>query len=540
MTVSCFNSTHNPGTTSILLLTAAWALVFALTTLGLLRGLNERFSPTRLKGPAAARFWALLCVAAGAFFVHRAVSPFYPRWIFGIPFWPERLGVQAAVRHCVVLSFFGSFLVLICSGSGLSGSFERWLPRPSSVWPRLAAAGAALGLAWGVFGACANLALFQIEAVFRMGRHNSGALLALALVGALPLSAALSAYLPLYGREFGAARRAALYAGLLAVWLLPVRAFDAYLRSSWDFGPRSLGEAAGVPPDGRPSTLSVVALSREDGWPGTQRRSYPLAAEGLDASPESLDRIRSYLDSRGYRTLFGAAALKVLRRGWTLNWSPADYMEAAALALGEHPPDYLGFLSSMCAAPATDDNYARLERVARAAWDYPVPDVKQAQRTYEGFSAAYARFGDLERSNAWLERIQRLWPLFEDNVHIEPLEERHDGSISGAVFFEGLPATALKVGLFVLPSTTSAAGATEGLGASVTPDVHGRFAFLDLPPGRYYLALQGEAALLTDGLSFQNPPGALRVRPGEMNVDLLPIEIERRALSPAETGDTKK
>jgi len=168
--------------------------------------------------------------------------------------------------------------------------------------------------------------------------------------------------------------------------------------------------------------------------------------------------------------------------------------------------------------------------------DVSLPHVKKAQKVYEGFSTAYARYGDLEQSNAWLDRIRKLWPLYDDDIHIEPIEENQDGLITGAVNFKGSPAQGIKVGLFMIPSTTTLIGAYDGLVDSQVPDASGRFRFEDLTSGRYYLALQGDPLILSDeDLEFLSAPGTFRLSYGAMVHDLPPIEVwPPRALSPAE------
>jgi hypothetical protein len=245
--------------------------------------------------------------------------------------------------------------------------------------------------------------------------------------------------------------------------------------------------------------------------------------------------LRKYLDETGYQTIHLQQALDALRKGEALNWEADKYLDAAAIYLEPgFPPDTLGFLDAMSVAPATTENYGRLEKMGSYAWYDKIPSVKDAQKTFEGFSTAYARFGELETSNLWLDRIRGLWPLYNDSIHVEPVVSTHDGRISGRVAYAGAPAQQVRVGLFAIPSTMTVINASHHLVAGAQPDDEGRFSFENLLPGRYYLALKGEPFLLDNKeLVYRNTPGEITLKVDSMTLDLLPIEIERgRRLPP--------
>jgi len=139
----------------------------------------------------------------------------------------------------------------------------------------------------------------------------------------------------------------------------------------------------------------------------------------------------------------------------------------------------------------------------------------------------------LEVSNAWLDRIRGLWPLFESDIHIEPIEDNFDGWIGGRLLYNGRPASGIRVGLFMLPSSMTIVGAYTGLVASTLPDESGRFVFTDLTTGDYYLALRADPLLLGgDKLYVRNAPGIMKLQFGAMTEALLPVEIGRGEAPP--------
>ncbi len=507
--------------------TVSWvwaALLFALVVFGaswklLHESLRRDLSTWELAAPPPGRWRGWGAALLSGLFLYRAFSPFWPKRIFDVWYWPVRIGEVSALRHSAALALLGA----------TAFAFAAWSHRRSGVGAR-ACCGLLAGLAAGVAGAAANRCLWLAKAIAAIGLEGWSFLLILALPVVFVASTAVLILLALEDRDWS--RRARLGAGLALVllWLIPAALGEAYLKGAWDYGAGTLSELTGVPPASEARTLAVLVLAERDGSPGIQYRETLLAAGGLDASLGSLVKLRNYLDRRRLKTVHLAQGLKALRAGWKLNWEPDRWIEASTLSLGPRfPPDYKGFLSAMTAAPATVENFARLEETGKQAWPAKIARIKDAQKMFEGFSTSYARFGDLETSNAWLQRVRGLWPLYEDNIHIEPLEHNHDGVITGKIIFNGNPAAGIKVGLFLMPSTSTVLDARRHLGGSALPDREGRFEFRDLLPGRYYLALQASPVLL-GGKEFEfiNSPGLIRLEYESMVTDLLPVEIQRR------------
>ena len=248
---------------------------------------------------------------------------------------------------------------------------------------------------------------------------------------------------------------------------------------------------------------------------------------GLQASPESLERLDAYLRERDYRSVFGRQAVAALRQGWLFWWEPERALEAALLARpGRLAPDYKLALGLLRGGPMDERRYQRLERLAQLARPRKdgFEDVNTSQLIFEGFASAYARFGDDESARSWLYRVDSLWPIYEKKIEVSPVETSHEGRVDGSLLLDGRPAVAIKVGLFYVPSSTSAASSGL-LSQSGYPDAQGRFSFRSLAPGAYYLGLMGLPSQLRGRVL--NPPGFIRLTPEAFTARLDPIRVER-------------
>lgn len=510
----------------------AWAFILLLAGL-MAAALNKRFTLDILLAPWPGRVWGAVSWAICLIFVRATLNPVMPAKVFGVAYWPVRVSGWAAVNHFCLLAGWGA-AAFVAVGL-LAGSYERWLaPGSPRGGPRLLVWGAATGAALAAAGLEASRALFVADALSHLGFHLTGALLLWGIVPLLVLTGVLIVWAAARGGGWEARWRLGIVAGALALWLAPLGLVEGYLRLAWDFGRPGLAEAAGVPKAESAATMTLLVLAGRDAGPGVQRREERLAVEGLAVSREGLKSVRRYLETQGYRTIFLAEALTYLRKGWFLMWEPENTMDAALVRLGPRfPADYSGFLKGILVAPATPENYERLENFARAADLANSPSVQKAGNLFQGLSDAYARFGDLQNSNLWLARIRKLWPLYNDDVNVDPVEDRHNGEVSGVVTFNGRPASAVQVGLFMQVSTAAAPTAREGLVGAVWPDGEGAFRFHDLTPGRYYLALRADPILLGDPrLAVLFTPGVFRLTPDRMVFDLFPIQLERSGVLP--------
>jgi hypothetical protein len=293
--------------------------------------------------------------------------------------------------------------------------------------------------------------------------------------------------------DFRGARLRVL-AALLLAWAVPTALAEWRLRSAWDFGPETLAQAAGVPPAAAAAQVEAAVLRPSAGGAAFRWERRTQAAEGVDASPENLERLTAYLKEHGHRSVFARQALAAVRRGWLLWWDADRALEAAALRVpGRCAPDYRMALALIAAGPLTPARYGMLARLDAGAAASPdgFEDVSRAQLAFEAFSAAFARFDDEPRAQYWLNRVGNLWPINDKKVEVTPLQSLRSGAVYGAVLIAGRPASSLRVGLFLETTSEVTKKTTYSLSASAFPDSDGNFAFRYLGSGRYHLELQG-------------------------------------------------
>lgn len=351
-----------------------------------------------------------------------------------------------------------------------------------------------------------------------------GATLPLIFIASCAAAAALIFHSAFKGYRFR------LIGGLLLLWHGSAALTERYLRASWDFPARTLAEAAGLPMVSQASRMSVAVLGEGTGSGKGffQRQERVLAVEGVDASPESLEKIRAYLEGLGFRSLFNREGLAALRQGWAQRWEADRALEAACLAVpGLVVPDYLLALQLLRAGPVTSQRLQALESLHAAALlgKGGFEDVARSQRIFEAFSIVYARFSDQERSLYWLGRVDDLWPLYEKKIEPPPIETMRDGAVIGRIFFDGRADSSVRVGLFLEEE-----GQAEALSGSVLPDSKGGFAFRDLAPGSYHLELMAGPSRTWS--EIENSPGRIEVFPGHREVVLPTILIKHGRRAP--------
>lgn len=386
--------------------------------------------------------------------------------------------------------------------------------------------GALLGSVLGIVGLAASDWPRLARAVDLAGGTFVGPFLSAVLPAAVALTAALAAAVLL--SEELRPHAGILLLVLSAAWVLPTMVVAASLTRWWGLGPRSLAEAAGVPTGEGARRWVILWLPASRGGP-VRRELMLETSGGVDLSPRSLAKIESFLRRVGHRDVFSCGALAALRQGWRRSWRTDRALDALALAVpGRVHPDYRRALDLLKAGPLTAERLARLERLeeesARSSAGFE--DAAQSQAIFEGFSAAYARFGDEEKARRWLYRIDNLWPMNEQKIEVTPVEYFRSGRVAGVLRVDGRAASAVRVGLFLVWKSSSAAGdaSTRLLSLSTVTDAHGRFAFRELGPGRYVLALMASASLL--GGRLLESPGEFELGLENRQVLLSPIRLE--------------
>jgi hypothetical protein len=433
-------------------------------------------------------------------------------WTYSVRVWPDPLPAALGAPRAAGL-FAATFALSIAAFAAAGGGGGR---------------GAAFGAALGVVGVCAS----RWPPLARAIELGGGVFVGPFLAGLLPWAVGLTALGCAAALTFEDFRPHArlLVLGAVAAWALPTLAVESGLAAWWGYGPRTLAEAAGIPTNEDAPRLTVLRLAPSRGR-SVSREKVRMAAEGVDLGPESLARLDDFLRRSGYRGVFALEALKDLRYGWLLWWDADRALDADMIASpGRVHPDYRRALELLAAGPVTAERRAKLDLLAREAAASPegFEDVDGSQYIFEGFSAAYARFGDEANARKWLYRIDNLWPINERKIVVTPVEDFHQGVVSGQVLLDGQPGVGLRVGLFAVETSTATGATTRVLSAAAFPDDEGRFEFADLGPATYELALLGRPTEL--GGLVEGVPGSIKISEEARAAELPPIRVERETL----------
>jgi len=393
---------------------------------------------------------------------------------------PPPLRAAAALWPTLFLALFSAAVFL---NVGAGGSLSRL---------RLFERGFFFGLIFSVLGYLAY-AWVAVAAAWRMLGWFCGAFVWTALPVALAASFVLVAAALLH-EEARPIRFWAL-ALILLLWWLPARFFLWRLRSDWGYGPRDLAQAAQIPAQNQAEKVNIAWLRPAGARPYRFETLHPLVEDGVSVDVRDLWKLYDYLRLHRYRSVFAPRALDALRKGWLDWWDPDMALKAASLAYpGRVAPDYLGALALIRAGSLDQTRYEDL----RALDDLATPrhrgfeDVTRSQRIFEAFEKAYARFGDQGNAGYWISKVDNLWPIYEEKVTTDPIQDFQSGEVKGHVFVDGRPARSLMIGLFLLAVSTSGTRGGNGvLSESAFPDAHGRFRFQNLGRGFYYLGLMG-------------------------------------------------
>lgn len=387
------------------------------------------------------------------------------------------------------------------------------------------AAGAAFGLIASAVGWCASRWPQLARAIELCGGVFVGIVVNTFLTTTLAATyAALAAALV---REDWRPLSRRLVLALVAVWALATFGADVVLSRGWGFGPRSLAAAAGVPTNYDSRTLDVAWLypTRNLSYHVDSRR---MSSETTDLAPDSIDRIEAFLDRTRFRGVFTAEALEAVRLGRLQWWDEERALDALMISVpGRVHPDYLRALELLRAGPVTAERYGKLEQLS-AATGRRVEGFEKgsdSQRIFEGFSAAYARFGDEVKAREWLVRLDGLWAVSEKRIEVGSLEDLREGRVEGAVLLDDRGAIGLRVGLFMVWRSSATQTTHYWLSGSRIPDQDGKVYFDGLGPGRYILGLLGRPEDLRG--AFAGVPGIFEVTYERPDVLLNPIRIQR-------------
>ncbi len=326
--------------------------------------------------------------------------------------------------------------------------------------------------------------------------------------------------------------RRALWLGVALCWAVPTVATEYALTRWYGLGPRTLAQATGLPH--RSTTVLPLVIYRFNGRRGEALRPEIVsqAIEGIPLSRQNLNQIQAWLTQVGYRHLFAGQALMSVRRGWLKLWDAERALDAMMTdAPGRVHPDYRGALDLIKVGPLTPARFHRLERLdaSAAASTAGFEDVTTSQYIFEGFAAAYARYGDEENARRWLMRIDNLFGVSDKKLEVAPLEDFRQGRVSGSLRLEGSGRSRVLVGLFQIWRSTPTATGTRLLSSSTSPDALGRYQFAHLGPGEYEIGLLGPLSDLSGRV--ESAPRRFEIDFDRPRVALTPILFNRRRVS---------
>ncbi len=387
------------------------------------------------------------------------------------------------------------------------------------------AAGAAFGLIASAVGWCASRWPQLTRAIELCGGVFLSVVLTTLLTTALAATCAALA-VALVREDWRPLSRRLVF-GLVAVWGAATLGADTVLSRAYGFGPRSLATAAGVPTNRDARTLAVAWL-----YP-TRGRSYHVDArrmstETTDLTADSIARLEDFLARTRFQGVFTQEALSAVRLGHLQWWDEERALDALMISVpGRAHPDYLHALELLRAGPVTAERYGKLEQLA-AATGRRVEGFEKgadAQRIFEGFSAAYARFGDEVKAREWLARLDGLWAVSDKRIEVGSLEDLREGRVEGTLLLDDKGAIGLKAGLFLVWRSSATQMTHYWLSGSRIPDQDGKFYFDGLGPGLYTLGLLGRPEDLRG--AFLGLPGIFEVTYARPDVLLNPIRIQR-------------
>lgn len=512
----------------------------------LARELNPRLPESLFqKGPRQKVAWPLTALAGLA---------------VGIGLWNALSGpmsdlTPAASAAGAALAMAGAAVGwIILAPSGWAGTLESWR-RP---WAAGVASWASAGALGALFGGAVFLGALAVERLFlflftlnTQVWHPSSTVRAdaiavsfglLTLFGSLSFLSAWSLARALApdeapGRERLRRALPALGIMLACAATAAVLRLDAARRHDWTAG--SLSRAAALPDETAAPRL-LIALG-DDGHPRVVAKPWEMVESSNDfglsqsaaATPANVDALMRFLAGRGASSRYRGASIHAIFSIDALLWEPEKAFAASrALAQRFEPPLIHSFIERVWlvkSAPITPENRARLAELSD-------PKLYRLEgRNALALAQGWARFGDLERSRAWLEtaRATGTEPAELKTFEVPARAPLTDGAIQGRVRVSGAKAGPVRVGLFRVADEDKVAGApyhSNGLLVRLTaaqdlgPD--GRFAFRNLSAGRYELAL----LLPADALGAKAPnvsgnPGIIVVGRSRSRVDAGTITI---------------
>jgi len=455
------------------------------------------------------------------------------------------------------LSLFGATAWLLFSRDGLAGDYDSLnyeLPRDSQTVRSLLLRGACAGLGLAVtvwfWRYTESRALFDF--FYSLGSIGEGHWRTIVLIvcgTAAILGFATAAILVSLGLPSASpSARIVLalggFATLALIYFGRAVALPSYLASRYEYDPmrdsvdsegitrgaKRLAKLAGVPMRTEEmDTILVFRRNRLAAW-NIPRRSIT----GIDAGPESADRIERFLRDRKYVTSLADAAYKTLHDAASLQWDSEALLRVQFQNL-ERSPDisYARLLvAKLRSAASTPVSLKYADKLAdESRFAYVTRDAKMA------VGDIYARLGERSKAESWYLKAgvpaARLPELLSARTMFA------DGKLTGRLLLNGKPLSGARVGLvpFVTLREATVSTNTTGvvrpywlrwIGPTATTDSAGRFEVTRIVAGEYRLLLTHPDIRLRPmdpSVSGTQIPGRLFVGFGRPKTDLGDIAI---------------
>lgn len=297
-----------------------------------------------------------------------------------------------------------------------------------------------------------------------------------------------------------------------AAFMGPILVLHALASFRYDIRHKTLAGAAGFSGRAR-SAQTVVMLTEKEGRPDYE--VYPMETP---YAPESLEAVERYLAGR--RTVFTRAALRFLYDGYAVRMDAQRLRPALFLGhLEGDPVARLLLLDNLACAPPDSGLALFLAGLSDER------ELRIGPRAAVQLSLAYAHMGDSGRAAYWQERASQgegaipkgLVPLPSSGGALKP------GTLRGRVFSK----KPVRVGLYARGDSSSPYVLSPvRLVASAETDSRGRFEFLGLAAGDYYLALSLDNERRDRAsVRLRGHRGDIRLSPEHPRVELPPLEL---------------
>ncbi|MFC1549331.1 hypothetical protein ACFL4R_00455 [Nitrospirota bacterium] len=315
---------------------------------------------------------------------------------------------------------------------------------------------------------------------------------------------------------------------IVLVYFIVSLGFYVYAADKYDLGKKNLAEAVGIPEKASEDKTLVVLAPTGDNETPVLLKKWPMQAKAfnfvgdytVDASPESLLKISSYLQEHNEGSVYRYASMGAIYVGHFNSLDAERGASAMVEAARELLLPRMLMLWRLQYSPATEVNIAILKAFADQDKWYV------GGRSAERIAIAMARFGMPDEAEKWFELAKDSAP--DNEVVLPEAPVLLDGSVSGRVMLNDAPLKGVRVGLMHYQGEFDDINDNDMqrlLLASQEVDVDGSFRFDALTSGSYHIALLADedaipSDLEMDKLTLDNIPGVITLDKGNSSAEL--------------------